>query len=272
MSIIIFTDLDGTLLGHRDYAFEPALPLINDLQSQDIDVVLSTSKTLPEVLEWRRQLGVSGPFMVENGSAIYLPHGYLKNGAPAGFEETGHGLRKILGAGIAELRACLAPFEGSVVDFTTCPLEQAMALTGLDESSALAARDRQFSIPLHLEDPQLEQALMHAAGAQGLRCTRGGRFLHLQGACNKGLALHEIRRTIVDEQSGDVAAIALGDNENDRAMLEAADIPVVMLTDHGHVLKLDHPDAIYTRRTAPEGWVEGVGTALAIVTDTRGGA
>ncbi|MDA0978860.1 MAG: HAD hydrolase family protein, partial [Proteobacteria bacterium] len=72
---IIFTDLDGTLLSHDDYRFESALPLIRELKSAGVQIVLSTSKTLTEVLTWRTRLGLDDPFMVENGSALYLPLG-----------------------------------------------------------------------------------------------------------------------------------------------------------------------------------------------------
>ena len=292
--VMVFTDLDGTLLGHDDYAYEPTLPLIKKLQDADIPVVLSTSKTLPEVIEWRRRLGLSGPFMVENGSAIYLSEpaagvpaagdpaaGDPAAGDPAAGDPAAGVLaagsrdtrpdRIVLGVPIKQLRTCLAPFEGSVVDFTTCPLEQAMALTGLDEASTLAARNREFTLPLQVTDPGIEDQLAHSAGAAGFQCTRGGRFLHLQGACNKGMALQEIRRVFENRSGQRPITIALGDNENDRAMLEAADIAVVMRTDNGHVLQLDREQVIYTHQTAPHGWNEGVGTALALLSGTRGG-
>jgi len=43
--MIIFTDLDGTLLNHKSYDYKAVLPLLERLKSLDIPVVLNSSKT-----------------------------------------------------------------------------------------------------------------------------------------------------------------------------------------------------------------------------------
>ena len=47
--LIVFTDLDGTLLDHDDYSFEAARPALAKLETLNIPVILTTSKTATEV-------------------------------------------------------------------------------------------------------------------------------------------------------------------------------------------------------------------------------
>jgi len=58
------------------------------------------------------------------------------------------------------------------------------------------------------------------------------------------------------------AMIVLGDSQNDVAMLQQADIPVVVKSPSSKSIELDHPATIETQNEAPEGWVEGVISAL----------
>lgn len=69
---LCFTDLDGTLLNHDDYRYDAAIPTIQTLKKLGIPVIPTTSKTKAEVLELREALGLKDPFIVENGSGIFL--------------------------------------------------------------------------------------------------------------------------------------------------------------------------------------------------------
>ena len=46
---IIFTDLDGTLLDHRTYTYEPALEALSVIKSHQIPLILTSSKTKAEI-------------------------------------------------------------------------------------------------------------------------------------------------------------------------------------------------------------------------------
>ena len=39
--LLVFTDLDGTLLDHDTYSFEAALPCINLLKNNDIPIIIN---------------------------------------------------------------------------------------------------------------------------------------------------------------------------------------------------------------------------------------
>ena len=66
----IVTDLDGTLMD-EDYDISPARKTLNLLSELSIPVIPCTSKTASEVRHFRIENGLSDPFIVENGAAIY---------------------------------------------------------------------------------------------------------------------------------------------------------------------------------------------------------
>ena len=72
-NIIIFTDLDGTLLDHTNYGFEAALPMLDFIKTNDIPLIIVTSKTKNEVIRIQELLGFKAPFIIENGAGIFIP-------------------------------------------------------------------------------------------------------------------------------------------------------------------------------------------------------
>jgi len=72
-ALLIFTDLDGSLLDHYTYSFSAAQLALDVLERLKIPWIPNTSKTFAELRPLRAQLDHSGPFVVENGAAIYIP-------------------------------------------------------------------------------------------------------------------------------------------------------------------------------------------------------
>ncbi|MEE8044743.1 MAG: HAD-IIB family hydrolase, partial [Thermodesulfobacteriota bacterium] len=68
---IVFTDLDGTLLDHRNYSFLQAIPALDLLKEKNIPLIICTSKTKSEIEHYRTTLQNNFPFISENGGAIY---------------------------------------------------------------------------------------------------------------------------------------------------------------------------------------------------------
>ena len=75
MRILVFTDLDGTLLAHDSYSWEGARPALEELKRQAVPLVFCTSKTRAEVRSLRKAIGNTDPFIVENGGVVAIPAG-----------------------------------------------------------------------------------------------------------------------------------------------------------------------------------------------------
>ncbi len=272
---LVVTDMDGTLLNHHDYRVDAAIPMLQQLEQMAIPVIFNTSKTHAELLELVEQLDNRHPFIVENGSAIFIPQDYfpsacLPQGSEISMVSGYHILR--LGDTVQTIQAYLDKVKPPAINFVDCPLEQAMQLTGLSEQQAQSARDRQFSIPLWFEDPAQEQQFSEQAGAAGFGILRGGRFLHVLGRCDKGQSMRILQRLYHDCRHTDYQVIALGDSPNDLLMLQQADIPVVVNSPSSARIELQHERRLDSELQAPEGWVEGVQAALNQISITMRGA
>jgi D-glycerate 3-kinase len=254
--LVVFSDLDGTLLDHASYDFGPALPALQALREREATLVLATSKTRDEVLALRETLGHDGPFVVENGGAAYVP-------GPQGLVE------HVLGARYADVRAVLQQlrseggfeFEG----FGDVDAARVAQWTGLPEQEAARAKARASSEPLRFHGDAASLDRFGAALARhGLSLVRGGRFFSVQGPVDKGRAARFVLGQLGLQGRGPFTTIGLGDSDNDAPMLEAVDFPIVIPpgAEGRAPLQLSHPRAITAPEPGPAGFRAGVEQVL----------
>ena len=262
---LVITDLDGTLLNHHSYAYDASLAAITDLQEKSIPVILNTSKTYAETINIRRALGLSDPFIVENGSCLYLPNDQFS--APPGAVSRDNYWAVVMGAQQQNISAILQHVQltdEQCIRLSQCSVEQAVALTGLSENQAARAISREFSEPLIWQaDEEALQAFQKQLEAHGLTTLQGGRFIHVIGDCDKGstsMRLFEFYSDRVKPKT--VKIIALGDSANDAAMLAIADISIIVNSPSNHQLSKLISANIQTKAAAPEGWQEAISTVL----------
>lgn len=226
-SLIIFSDLDGTLLDHDTYRWEEALPALERCRISGVPVVLVSSKTRAEMEPLRKKMGIEAPFVTENGGGIFFPPG-LAEEPPAETVES-NGLRKWrLGkdyaAVVKALKEIALELDLSVKGFSDMEPAEISRLTGLGVNESRLAAKREFDEPFIAPflEPSDERKLQLAAARRGLSITSGGRFHHLFGHGGKGAAMEKLIRWYRTGSSGAVTA-ALGDSPNDFPMLELAD-------------------------------------------------
>jgi hypothetical protein len=75
--LVVFSDLDGTLLDHTTYEFGAARVALDRLHDEGVPLVLCTSTTRAEVEPLPIALGNRDPFIVENGGGVYVPAAYF---------------------------------------------------------------------------------------------------------------------------------------------------------------------------------------------------
>ena len=85
---IVFTDIDGTLIDIYSGKFEGTDLLVKKLAKMGIPVILCSAKTRSEQEYIRNKLGISDPFIIENGGAVVIPDGHFDD------FEIGHHTRK----------------------------------------------------------------------------------------------------------------------------------------------------------------------------------
>ena len=69
--IIIFTDLDGSLLDKDTFEFHEIEDYFRDLVSKGIKIIPNSSKTKAELSNFNKQYNLDLSFIAENGSSIH---------------------------------------------------------------------------------------------------------------------------------------------------------------------------------------------------------
>src|SRR5471030_328072 len=252
--LIVFTDLDGSLLDHHDYTWAPAQGWLDRLVGQDIPVIITTSKTSAEVAALQRSLKLTHlPFIAENGALIHLPNE----------ERAAHHL---IGADYQRIREVLVDlrkrYDFEFRGFGDVSPQQVADWTGLPHDDAKLAMQRDASEPLMWFGNTLDFSRMEKMLAEeGLALTRGGRFWHVMGQdAGKGQAVRWLTEQYQQRRGKAGITLGLGDGPNDISLLEAVDFAVVILGHHVQEMPLnkDETQVYRTTRHGPEGWREGL--------------
>ena len=138
--MVLFTDLDGSLLDPVTYSFDAANEALSALRASDTPLVLASSKTRAEIEPIRSRLNHPHPFIVENGGGLFIPKGLFDYP----LEEAsmrGPYLVVELGAPYGRLRAALKEieqrFRSQLRGFGDMSAEEIADRTGLSHQDAL---------------------------------------------------------------------------------------------------------------------------------------
>ena len=280
--VLIFTDLDGSLLDHFSYSFEAAKPLLTLFREEGVPVIPVTSKTRAELMLLRSDLDNRHPFIVENGAAIFIPQGYFPFNPPGCESLDGYdcyAFSKPRDFWLGVLSEVSEAFVGEFDTFTSLGIDGIVQLTGLSEERAQLANRREYSEPVMWRGPDARKSIfviyfLRAIFVQRLRqagatVLQGGRFLHVTGGCNKGQAFQWLCDQYVKHWADpSVLTIAAGDSYNDIDMLHVADCALVIRSPAHDFPEINHPNVYYTTQYGPVGWAEGVCRFLGVNDDS----
>ncbi len=260
---VVVSDLDGTLLDRESYSFDDARPALAALRESRVPLILVSSKTRAEIEPLREALELEDPFVVENGGAAYVPRGTFEEdvGTPDtsgqyGVVRWGTPYDEVVSALDEAKEATGASLRG----FHDLDAEDVATLAGLSIYEARRAKEREFDEPFLVDGVEDERSrkAMEMLEAKGLNVTRGGRFYHAMGDCDKGRAVRELLRLYRGSGKSWVSA-GLGDAENDLPFLREVDRAYVVAGSEGHDPAL--MEALPEARPvapAPRGWAEAV--------------
>ncbi|MFT7223752.1 MAG: mannosyl-3-phosphoglycerate phosphatase [Cellvibrionaceae bacterium] len=257
---LVVTDLDGTLLDHHTYDFSAAREALHLLETKNIPVIVNTSKTYSEVEQLRTRLENRHPFIVENGSGIFIPKNDFPE-QPEHADEWKDFWKITLGISreqlIDELSQVPKGFLSMFRAFHTMNTQDIMALTKLSAAEAELANQRYFSEPLQWLGTEEQKALFFCELRERKICfTEGGRFIHLTGKTHKGEAAQRLKLYYADKYQTKVKILALGDSDNDIDMLKTADIAVAIRSTVKQPPIFKHPCKIISEGLGPKGWAE----------------
>jgi len=290
MQLLIFTDIDGSLLDFDSYQPGPVLQALEACRRAEVPVILSTSKPAVEVFDLRKTLLIDTPFIVENGAAVLFPGG-------SSLAQSACDLAKLRGwkqsvrtmqdgerfiqlefgvdrALIIESLSKIADGLGiSVRGLSEMSVDEIIKLTGLPVDQATAANLREFTEPFlvmgesgSLSGDQREallQPIGKTAELLDLTCTMGGRFFHLQGRHTKGSTVSHTIECYTGDKIRQFETMALGDAGNDLEMLASVDKPILIRRPDGsYADHVELPGLIRSGEIGPQGWYEAVMDAI----------
>jgi len=262
--VLIFTDMDGSLLDHDSYSHTAADALLQQLEEKQVAVIPATSKTSAELLQLREELHNRHPFIAENGAAVYIPDNYFAHEISDTHYKQGFYIKAFTETR-AYWQSLITPlqdeFAGCFTTFKQLDISNIMELTGLDQASATRAAKREYGEPIAWQGTASKKRdFIRRIQELGARVLQGGRFIHVSGKCDKGQALKWLA-DCYQETMPDVTfhTLAIGDSQNDIAMLEAADMALIIRSPVHDMPVLKRQNNYYSsKNTGPEGWVEGV--------------
>ena len=244
MTLIIFTDLDGTLLDRDTYSWEPARAGLERCRQCQVPVVAVTSKTLAETRILSEKISLDPRFIFENGGGICLEEEkYLGLGIP--YEDLRHDF---------SILADRFPLRG----MGDMSISELVEMTGLTQEEALLAKERLFTEPFLYVGDELAKLEAVAAG-QGLQIIRGGRFYHLMAEKqSKGNAVQKWVQQWGGGFTQPLFTAALGDSPNDFSMLAVVDHPFLVRQKNGRSAFCPLEAIVRTKAVGPAGWSEAV--------------
>lgn len=256
MRVVIFTDLDGSLLNHEDYSYAAARPSLERIRRRGIPLVLVTSKTRRETEVFSGGMRIRAPFIVENGGGIFIPSDHQGWNLGNAIPRPPYALIA-LGKPYAEIRRFVEKIRPSfgIIGFGDLTVREIARLADLPLKTARLAKEREFTEPFLLEKEERLEALEGEAAKEGIQVTKGGRFYHLVSAHqDKGEAVRIVKGLYGQASGGPVTAVGVGDSPNDLPMLAQVDIPVLIPHADGTYEDIRLPRLIRAADPGSRGW------------------
>jgi mannosyl-3-phosphoglycerate phosphatase len=263
---IIYTDLDGTFLDEKNYSFLRSLPALRTAQERGMPVVFCSSKTRAEIVHLRKVTEVRDPFIVENGGAIYVPEGYFPFALDRSTSRGGYAVIE-MGQPYSKLVDLFRMFRAdfpclSIVSFSDLTVKELAHECAMTLVEAQRAKDREYSEPFRFSNsaPEEIQWFLQRIIHSGLQYSVGGRYYHLHGNSDKGMAVRFLNEVFF-RAYGPITTVGIGDSANDEPMLSNVELPIIVKRPSGlydQNLTARFSGARLTEHIGSRGWADAV--------------
>jgi mannosyl-3-phosphoglycerate synthase len=257
---VIFTDIDGTILDNTGgYGETPKL--IRSLIKSSVPVILCSAKTLAEQNRIRKQVGLTDPFIVENGGAIiiekdYFNHSYILGNYPVKERDDDYIVE--LGKPATKIRELLNDIRKNFnINFrgvADISIQELSSITNLSAEHAKEMAHREYGETiLQIEKRDLD-ILTRIAREMDLSLIHGGRFFDVTMGNDKGKAVEILVNLFKKKYDHNVTFFGIGDSENDASMLGRMDTPVLVQRQDGSWSNVKFNRIIRVPGIGPKGW------------------
>ncbi len=255
--ILIFTDLDGSLL-HRDtFKFDPIKDYIISLVDRGIIIIPNSSKTEKEIEKFNKELGVKLPYISENGASIQglnLINANFPNKIILSREK--EELIKIFNDKIPE------QLKDKCIQISKINKNEQEKIFGQKDDNLKNALNRKYTLPfLFKGDKNEKNKLSKILSNNSLTLQEGGRVVNLCDNINKVKSMNKVIK-ILKKTEDKIKSIAVGDNYNDLDMLKSCDVPCLVFNEKFKLDQINIDNLIFSNLPSPEGWADVIKKAL----------
>lgn len=256
---IVFTDIDGTLINIYTGRFEGTDLLAKKLGKMNIPIIFCSAKTRSEQEYLRSKIGLTDPFIIENGGAVVIPEGYFDDmGIMSYTRKDGYNIIEI-GGPTNEVRKRLSrireelqiSFKGTK-DMTLNEISKKVKIP-LPFAKRMSKREYGETI-IEIDPSDLVQ-LSEVCKKNGLQAIPGGRYIDITQGNDKGKATHVLVDLFKKKyQPMTPIFIGLGDSQNDLPMLKLMDIPVLVQRPDNSWCESNIKNLVRCTGVGPKGW------------------
>ena len=257
---VVFTDIDGTLTDIKTGELGDVKDLIRRLKNRNIPVILCSAKTRAEQIKIRRELGLTEPFIVENGGGIVIPKDYFGSlsDMPNHKEVKEYDIIE-LGKLAREIRLKLLKirnqFKFKFIGVADLSIESLCHLTDMPPASARRMAQREYGETILQIDRRQQRRFAKVAEQSGLKTIYGGRFFDVTIGNDKGKAVGIMINLYKKKYYKDnVKFFGVGDSQNDSTMLRLMDVPMIVQGPEGTWSNLNVKNIIKIPAIGPNGW------------------
>ena len=256
--IVIFTDLDGTLL-HRDtFKFDTIKDYIKSLVSNGIIIIPNSSKTEKEIEKFNDELGIALPYISENGSSIHglnLINQNFPNKIILSREK--EELLKIFDIKVPE------KIRNKCLLISKMSKKKQEEIFGQKDDELKDVLNRNYTLPfLFNGEKQEKNRLLKILNNNSLTLQEGGRVSNLCDNVNKLKSMKRVIK-VLKKTENKIKTIAVGDNFNDLDMLKNSDVPCLVFNDQFKLDQININNLEFSNKSSPEGWADVIKMALA---------
>ncbi len=256
--IIIFTDLDGSLLDKDTFEFSEIEDYFRELISKGIKIIPNSSKTEAELLDFNEQNNLDLSFITENGSSIHglnKIHQNLPNKII--ISRTKDEIQNIYESNIS------LDFKNKITHILELEIEKQQKILELPLDKVKLAIKRDHSIPIQFNGTEIEKKkFIKIMKNSGLTIQTGGRIMNVCDNVNKSIAMSEAIRLIRKVLDDEIITIGVGDNENDIEMIKQTNYPCLVKNDNFDSSLINIDNLIKSDEPSPKGWSDVIKTAL----------
>ena len=258
LKVVIFTDLDGSLLHRDNFKFDTIKDYIKSLVNKGIIIIPNSSKNEREIEKFNEELGIELPFISENGSAIHglnLINQNFPNKIILSREK--EELFKIFKTKVPEklINKC--------IQISKLKKKEQEKIFGQKGGKLNDVLIRKYTLPILFNGNNAEKnKLLKILSSNSLTLQEGGRVLNLCDNINKIKSMNRVIK-ILKKTEDQIKTIGVGDNYNDLEMLKNCDVPCLVFNDQFKLDKINIDNLIFSNKPSPEGWADVIKKALA---------